>query len=128
MRFLRLHSSDSQGTVSKEKNELLFSRFGINYNNLPAYFRKGSILLRVDPNAYPIPSVSSDESSSVADVSTPAPGVAIDAERAATAVTTNSTAKPAKRKPFEGTSGEIVFLHEDIIRDPFWAARPWLLA
>ncbi|CAG8747022.1 5640_t:CDS:2, partial [Ambispora leptoticha] len=34
------------GTVSKEKNELLFSNFNINYNNLPEMYRKGSVLIR----------------------------------------------------------------------------------
>ncbi|XP_055915296.1 probable tRNA(His) guanylyltransferase [Eupeodes corollae] len=35
-----------RGTFSADKNELLFSKFGINYNELPAIFRKGTILLR----------------------------------------------------------------------------------
>ena len=35
-----------QGTVSKTKHEILFSRFGINYNTLPERYRKGSILVR----------------------------------------------------------------------------------
>lgn len=34
-----------RGSVSAEKNELLFSEFGINYNQLPAIYRKGTILL-----------------------------------------------------------------------------------
>lgn len=34
-----------RGTVSSDKNELLFSEFGINYNNLPAIYRKGTILV-----------------------------------------------------------------------------------
>ena len=34
-----------RGSVSSEKNEILFSEFGINYNNEPAIFRKGSILI-----------------------------------------------------------------------------------
>ncbi|KAF2476112.1 Thg1-domain-containing protein [Lindgomyces ingoldianus] len=34
------------GTVSSEKNEILFSRFGINYNNEPDIFKKGSVLYR----------------------------------------------------------------------------------
>lgn len=38
--------SNEQGTVSSQKHEILFSRFGINYNNLDACFRKGSILVR----------------------------------------------------------------------------------
>lgn len=35
-----------QGTVTKEKNELLFTRFGINYNAMPEVFRKGSIVYK----------------------------------------------------------------------------------
>ncbi|KAL0209047.1 hypothetical protein P9112_011634 [Eukaryota sp. TZLM1-RC] len=31
-------------TVSADKNELLFSKFGINYNNLPLLHRKGTVL------------------------------------------------------------------------------------
>lgn len=34
------------GTFSADKNELLFGEFGINYNNEPAMFRKGTILVR----------------------------------------------------------------------------------
>lgn len=34
------------GTYSGDKNEILFSQFGINYNNLPEMYRKGTILLR----------------------------------------------------------------------------------
>ncbi|KAF5269234.1 hypothetical protein FQR65_LT02535 [Abscondita terminalis] len=34
------------GTLSSDKNEILFSEFGINYNNEPEIFRKGTILLR----------------------------------------------------------------------------------
>ncbi|XP_010922243.1 tRNA(His) guanylyltransferase 2 isoform X1 [Elaeis guineensis] len=35
-----------KGTQSKDKNELLFQQFGINYNELPAMFRKGSCVYR----------------------------------------------------------------------------------
>lgn len=35
-------------TQKKEKNELLFSKFGINYNDLPEIFRRGSILMRTE--------------------------------------------------------------------------------
>ena len=34
-----------QGTVASDKNELLFSEFGINYNSLPQLYRKGTVLL-----------------------------------------------------------------------------------
>ncbi|KRT80124.1 hypothetical protein AMK59_8329, partial [Oryctes borbonicus] len=35
-----------RGTVSSDKNEILYSAFGINYNNEPLMFKKGTILLR----------------------------------------------------------------------------------
>jgi tRNA(His) guanylyltransferase len=37
-----------QGTVSSQKQELLYSQFGINYNNLDPMFRKGSTLVWQD--------------------------------------------------------------------------------
>ncbi|KAL7064621.1 hypothetical protein AAHC03_05729 [Spirometra sp. Aus1] len=35
-----------RGTLSSDKNEILFSEFGINYNNEPQLFRKGTIIFR----------------------------------------------------------------------------------
>ncbi|XP_011137786.1 probable tRNA(His) guanylyltransferase [Harpegnathos saltator] len=35
-----------RGTLSSHKNELLFQEFGINYNNEPPLFRKGTMLIR----------------------------------------------------------------------------------
>ncbi|WFC96473.1 tRNA(His) guanylyltransferase [Malassezia brasiliensis] len=34
-----------KGTYSKDKHEILFSRFGINYDKIPALFRKGTTLV-----------------------------------------------------------------------------------
>ncbi|XP_063301419.1 probable tRNA(His) guanylyltransferase [Pelobates fuscus] len=34
-----------RGTLSADKNEILFSEFGINYNNEPLIYRKGSVLI-----------------------------------------------------------------------------------
>ncbi len=35
-----------KGTFSNDKNEILFSQFGINYNNEPEQFKKGTVLWR----------------------------------------------------------------------------------
>uniref|UniRef100_A0A336LT21 tRNA(His) guanylyltransferase n=1 Tax=Culicoides sonorensis TaxID=179676 RepID=A0A336LT21_CULSO len=35
-----------RGTISSEKHELLFSQFGINYNDLDIMFKKGTILIK----------------------------------------------------------------------------------
>jgi tRNA(His) guanylyltransferase len=45
----RIHAHSSlqeQARFAADKNEMLFSRFQINYNNLPAMFRRGTILIR----------------------------------------------------------------------------------
>ncbi|CAM9472401.1 unnamed protein product [Laminaria digitata] len=44
-----------KGTTSGDKNELLFSRFDINYNDTPRRFRKGTTLYRARPAAAPLP-------------------------------------------------------------------------
>uniref|UniRef100_A0A0E0L513 tRNA(His) guanylyltransferase n=1 Tax=Oryza punctata TaxID=4537 RepID=A0A0E0L513_ORYPU len=40
------HRDKQNGTLSKDKNELLFQQFHLNYNNEPAMFRKGSCTYR----------------------------------------------------------------------------------
>ncbi|KAF2075439.1 hypothetical protein CYY_003268 [Polysphondylium violaceum] len=38
--------NELRGTFSDNKNELLFTKFNINYNSLPAVYRKGSVIYR----------------------------------------------------------------------------------
>lgn len=38
--------TELQGTLAKDKNEILWGRFGINYNNEDEMFKKGSIVVR----------------------------------------------------------------------------------
>ncbi|KAL1412523.1 tRNA-His guanylyltransferase [Vanrija albida] len=131
-----------QGTNSKDKNELLFSRFGVNYNDIPAYFRKGSVLVRVNPNPVPVVLLEADEAED-SGAETPEAALAVAVEKLEVNGRTEDASGPKqaggsamptteahakKAKPYEGTTGEIVVVHEDIIRNPFWRARPWLLA
>lgn len=132
---------------------MLWSRFNTNYNNIPAYFRKGSVLVRTDPNpvevtiepdapdapaptsengeaeAEPVPSgfatPQADSEAPVQPSNASSPDISAEPRRAG-----GSTVKKqmAPSKPYDGISGEIVIVHEDIIRNPFWRARPWLLA
>lgn len=36
-----------KGTLAKDKNEILFTQFGINYNEEPEQFKRGSIMIRL---------------------------------------------------------------------------------
>jgi len=38
--------TEIQGSVAADKNEILFSRFKINYNNEPEMYKKGSVVFR----------------------------------------------------------------------------------
>lgn len=42
----RAAEQELSGTFAADKNEILFSRFGINYNNEPEIFKKGTVLYR----------------------------------------------------------------------------------
>lgn len=91
------------GSLSKDKNELLFSRFGINYNNEPEFFKKGSIVIR-ETKEHILKRME---------------------ERPDTISTTLS--KEQVEALSEG-SIETVVLHCDVIRDkPFWEEHPDLL-
>jgi len=97
-----------KGTVSKEKHEILFSRFEINYDKIDARYRKGSILVRVETPEEPAP-----ESSN-----TPTPNVK-------STEPLDETLKAKKKKAKNATKVEL--LHTDIIRDSFWEKYSYLL-
>ncbi|EJD39028.1 tRNAHis guanylyltransferase [Auricularia subglabra TFB-10046 SS5] len=98
-----------KGTVASGKNEMLFSRFGINYAALPARFRKGSVLVREVPKVEPELDV--DAAGGVSET---------DACQDAVPPTTSAPSKRQKKV--------VVVLHEDIIENQFWDDRPELLA
>ncbi|OAL54041.1 Thg1-domain-containing protein [Pyrenochaeta sp. DS3sAY3a] len=59
------------GSVSSDKNEILFKEFGINYNNEPECFKKGTVLYRdffpaVSTQKEPSPTLVTDFSSPIA--------------------------------------------------------------
>ncbi|KAL9634075.1 MAG: hypothetical protein Q9164_004309 [Protoblastenia rupestris] len=99
-----------KGTSAANKNEILFSQFGINYNEEPEMFRKGSVLFR----DFDFPGEESQKGS----VSKPIPDVAI-AEQSKT---------QAQREKRTRQKAIITTKHTDIIQDSFWLARPWLLS
>ncbi|KAJ7756987.1 Thg1 C terminal domain-containing protein [Mycena metata] len=100
-----------KGTVSKEKNEILFSRFHINYNTLDAQFRKGSILVREEISEEPVPDTSTTADTSTENDTTTSPASSLPKMRGRT--------KPRTK---------VVVLHCDIIKDKFWDARPEILS
>ncbi|KAH7156236.1 tRNA guanylyltransferase [Dactylonectria macrodidyma] len=97
------------GTVAADKNEILFSRFAINYNNEPEIFKKGSVIFRdyelVDPDSHNVAST-------------------IDAQ--AMPVTQSKTQKENDKK--RRAKARILVEHMDIIKDDFWDRRPWILS
>nr|XP_010968353.1 probable tRNA(His) guanylyltransferase isoform X1 [Camelus bactrianus] len=86
-----------QGTVTADKNEILFSEFNINYNNEPVMYRKGTVLLwqKVD------------------EVTTKEVKLPAEVEGEQKLVTRTRT-KPAP-------------LHCDVIGDTFWKEHPEIL-
>lgn len=91
-----------KGTVSGDKHEILFSQFGINYNNEPEVYKKGSVIYR--------------------DYAAVGGPVKVDAGPG-DKVSRSKLEKVRKRT----MKAEIVVVHVDIIKDGFWEDKPWLL-
>ncbi|PMD38506.1 tRNA guanylyltransferase [Hyaloscypha variabilis F] len=99
------------GSLAADKNEILFSRFKINYNNEPEIYKKGSVVLRdyelVEPGA--AQELIDEDSLKTVD------GVALSKTQEE-----NDKKRRAKAR--------ITVQHVDIIKDEFWERRPWLLS
>lgn len=85
------------GTLSSDKNEILFKEFDINYNNEPEIFKKGTVITR-EYDDWKKPTNDELELS----------------ERQLQRM------KKARKK------ATVVVQHIDIINDKFWDSRPWL--
>ncbi|KNZ80193.1 putative tRNA(His) guanylyltransferase [Termitomyces sp. J132] len=108
-----------RGTVSKEKHEILFTRFQINYNQIDERFRKGSVLVQpaVTVNTQgSAPHGPSDASDDTLVVSAFSP---FEQKR-------TKLNRELKRDTKPKT--EVVVLHCDIIKDQFWDDRPGILS
>ncbi|KAG1736562.1 Thg1 C terminal domain-containing protein [Suillus lakei] len=133
-----------RGTVSATKHEMLFSRFGINYNEISQRFKKGSVIVREivppessDKGEDPEPPVllarsgvkqERDECSSMSDPSTNMPSQSQSmGEADETPPVDPPRQKRSKAKKKNKLETTVNVLHCDIIGDDFWLARPHLL-
>jgi len=129
-----------KGTLSADKNEILFSQFEINYNNLPQVYRKGTVLYR---NKAPVTPLEGDSETVVGtkDVSvnssennlsdctreispnTESDATSLSAVPLLNVITSSSKhskkSKTTKLKP-EAVLYQIVEANCDIISDSFW--------
>ncbi|KAI6088072.1 tRNA guanylyltransferase [Hypoxylon rubiginosum] len=98
-----------KGTLAADKNEILFSKFSINYNNEPEIFKKGSVVYRdyelVEPGSH---------------------DVAKEADELAEPVQQSKTQSENDKK--RRAKARVLVDHVDIIKDDFWERRPWLLS
>lgn len=101
-----------KGTLSSDKNEILWSKFAINYNNEPEIYKKGSIVLR----EYELEDIPDKQINSTSHLDEnfqiPTQGLSR---------TQIDKIRKAKQK------AKIVVRHVDLIKDDFWLQRPWLL-
>ncbi|KAI9730750.1 MAG: tRNA-His guanylyltransferase [Cirrosporium novae-zelandiae] len=100
-----------KGTFSSDKNEILFSRYQINYNNEDLIFKKGSVIFR-DYNL---------DQGVTTTITT-----AQELESSDRPVTLSKTQQEKVRKARQKAT--IVTKHIDVIKEEFWNERPWLLS
>ncbi|SMQ49811.1 unnamed protein product [Zymoseptoria tritici ST99CH_3D7] len=92
-----------KGTVSGDKNEILWKRFGINYNAEEEIFRKGSVVYRAFDEV--------DEKGG-------------ESGKKGHPKSRNQVEKEKKRR----AKARVVVEHVDIMGDAFWEKRPYILA
>ncbi|CAE7148309.1 unnamed protein product, partial [Rhizoctonia solani] len=115
-----------KGTLSKDKHEILFSSFSINYNALPERFKKGSILVREVVRSELAQVASADVQKQNIDI-TDASDPVMDTQIVADANPVKPKSKQTAKKDKRGPPTTIRVIHVDIIKDEFWTARPELL-
>jgi len=99
------------GSVAADKNEILFSRFKINYNNEPEMYKKGSVVFR--------------------DYELVEPGSVLEVvdENSAKTIEQLELSKTQEEKDRKRRAKAVITVqHVDIIKDEFWERRPWLLS
>ncbi|KAK4626417.1 tRNA(His) guanylyltransferase [Fulvia fulva] len=96
-----------KGTLAKDKNEILWSRFGVNYNAEPEIYKKGSVVYR-----------------DYGECEATGGNGGWGGNKEATEGSRSQMEREKKRKQ----KARIVVEHVDIIQDTFWEKRPWILA
>jgi len=109
-----------KGTLSADKNELLFSEFNTNYNSIPELFRKGTVLIR--PRDSTEHQTIGAESQSIEDQKEDPSNKKEEKDNSKKGA--NNQGSSASKKTERGLS---VMLHCDIIGKQFWIERPNIL-
>lgn len=112
-----------KGTVSANKNEILYQN-GINYNNEPAIFRKGTVLYR-DYELAPALEGSADILEQVVSDTEEVPTRAEILSKESTQKMSKS-AQDKERKSKERAGVQLE--NCDLINNDFWHRRPWILS
>ncbi|KAG9097063.1 tRNA-His guanylyltransferase, partial [Ceratobasidium sp. 392] len=112
-----------KGTLAKDKHEILFRDFKINYNALPERFKKGSVLVRevVDlaPDAITFSAQDIDETGAETPV--------VDETGTQDSITVAAKPKCNSKKKQRAPPTVVRIIHVDIIKDDFWSAHPDIL-
>ncbi|GAA5970709.1 hypothetical protein JCM11641_007407 [Rhodosporidiobolus odoratus] len=107
-------NKDLSGTISSQKQEMLFSRFSINYNTLDPMFRKGSLIM------WYTATITADELSSTSTESNP---VATASDEPPRLSNTPEGVHLRHRKPDapkKKGKRKLIVVHEDFIADEWW--------
>lgn len=127
---LGLHANQRhQGSVSADKNEILFSRFGINYNNEPEIYKKGSVIFRDVGRSLVVDGREGWTPLTCIQYELVEPGthnIAQEIDDLGEPIEQSKT--QAEREKKKRTKARVVIEHLDVIKDEFWNERPWILS
>ncbi|XP_022652468.1 probable tRNA(His) guanylyltransferase isoform X3 [Varroa jacobsoni] len=129
-----------RGTLSADKNEILFQEFNCNYNNEPSQFRKGTTIVRVPKDYNRKATIGNDAGDPVSCKKATEPA----SSTTTTAITTNTTIAthtitsavssvdrdvPCMNSHMmrQSSSNDLHSMHRDMIQKEFWNMYPFIL-
>ncbi|GAA5842373.1 hypothetical protein JCM3766R1_004395, partial [Sporobolomyces carnicolor] len=110
------------GTISSQKQEMLHAEFGINYNNEPPMFRKGSLIMwetcPSSPSSSEPPPLAQQEEEEERSENSAVQEPPVDAPERRCGVVVGKHMR--QRKTPAKPKRRLVVLHEDFINDEWW--------
>ena len=116
-----------KGTLSNDKNEILFSQFNINYNNQPEVYKKGTLVIRVTkpPSVRPPKKDENKEENEetkkkIEEINQKNQEFLEKCEKKYKVDELMIKDDKYMKEKIEGLKGQIYIAHLDVVKDSFW--------
>jgi tRNA(His) guanylyltransferase len=116
-----------KGTLSNDKNEILFSQFNINYNNQPEVYKKGTLVIRVKkiisqrpPKVGEKEAINEEDKKKIEEINKANEEFLDKCNKAFKTDELLTKDDKFMEEKLNGLKGQIYLAHLDVVKDSFW--------